>query len=71
MEEKTTIAVTKEVKNKIQEFGYKGETFSDILLRLYNSAVQRQLHDLLFNEEGCLTIEEARRELNKKWPKSR
>jgi len=70
MEEKTTIAVTKEVKKKISEFGNKGETFSDIILKLYNSAVQRQLHDLLFNEEGCLTIEEARKELNQKWPRS-
>jgi len=69
--ENTTIALTKELKEKIQEFGNKGETFSDILQRLYNSAVQRQLHDLLFNEEGCVTIEEARKELNKKWPRSR
>jgi len=69
--ENTTIALTKELKEKISEFGNKGETFSDILQRLYNSAVQRQLHDLLFNEEGCVTIEEARKELNKKWPRSR
>ena len=66
--ETTTIALSKELKQKISEFGNKGETFSDILLKLYNSAVQRQLHDLLFNEEGCVTIEEAMKEAKKRWP---
>lgn len=65
----TTIAVTKEVKEKISQFGNKGETFSDILLRLYNSAVQRQIHDLLFNEEGFISIDEAIARHKKKWPK--
>jgi len=68
--ETTTIAITKEVKEKISEFGKKGESYSDILLKLYNSAVQRQLHDLLFNEEGCITIEQAMKDAKeKKWSK--
>ncbi len=67
----TTIAVTKEVKEKIKEFGNKGENFSDILLKLYNSAVQRQLNDFLFNEKGFVPIEEAIAEAEKKWPKSK
>jgi predicted CopG family antitoxin len=69
--ETTTIALTKELKEKISEFGNKGETFSDILQRLYNSAVQRQLHDFLMNDKGDFSIEEARKELNKKWPRSK
>ncbi len=69
--EMTTIAVAKDVKEKIGEFGNKGETFSNILLRLYNSAVQRQLQDLLYNEEGFISIEQALAEAKKKWPKSK
>ena len=69
--ENTTIALSKELKEKISEFGNKGETFSDILLRLYNSAVQRQLHDFLFNEKGFIPIEQAIAEAEKKWPKSK
>ena len=69
--ETTTIALTKELKEKISEFGNKGETFSDILQRLYNSAVQRQLHDFLFNEKGFIPIEQAIAEAEKKWPKSK
>ncbi len=66
----TTIAVSREVKEKISEFGNKGETFSDILLKLYNSAVQRQLNDLLMSEEGCIPIEQAIKDAkDKKWLK--
>lgn len=67
----TTIAITKEVKKKISEFGSKGESYSDILLKLYNSAVQRQLNDFLFSEKGFIPIEEAIAEAEKKWPKSK
>ncbi len=69
--EHTTIAITKELKEKIKEFGSKGETFEDILLRLYKSAVNRQLHDLLMSSENTITIEEALAEAKKKWPKSK
>ncbi len=65
----TTIQVTKELKEKISSFGMKNETFNDILSRLYKSAVDRQLNDFLFNEEGFITIEKARKRLNKKWPR--
>ena len=66
----TTIAVTNEVKNEIMEFGLKGETYSDILKRLIASARKRMLHDLLFDEKDTITIEEARREVEKRWPRS-
>jgi len=65
----TTIAVRKDLKERIQEFGNKGETFSDILLKLVKSAEQRLLQDILMSENGCITIEEAIEEAEKKWPK--
>ncbi len=69
--EHTTIAITKDLKEKIKEFGNKGETFDDILLKLYKSAVERQLNDILFNEAGFIPIEVAMAEAKKKWPKSK
>ena len=66
--EMTTIALSKDLKNKISECGNKGETFSDILLKLYESALKKQLHDLFFNEKGFIPIEEAIAEAKKKWP---
>ena len=67
----TTIAITKELKQKIKEFGIKGETYSEILNRIVESAKERQLHDFLMNDEGTISIEEARKELDKKWPRSK
>ena len=67
----TTIAIRKDLKEKIATFGNKGETFSDVIERLYESAVKRQLHDLLMSEENTISIKEARKELDKKWPRSK
>ena len=61
----TTIAIPKNLKKKISEFGNKNETFSEILSKLVKSAEQRLLDDLLFSEEGCVTIEEAIKEAEK------
>jgi predicted CopG family antitoxin len=68
--ETTTIAITRDVKEGIMEFGNKGETYSDIIQKLLKSAKERQLHDLLMNEEGCIPIEQAIKEARKRWPKS-
>ena len=69
--DKTTISITKDIKEKIKEFGNKGESYTEILSKLYKSAVQRQFQDFLFNEKGFISIEEAISEAEKKWPKSR
>lgn len=69
--ENTTIAISNEIKNQIKEFGNKGETYSEIIARLISSAKKRQLHDLLMSEEDTFTIQEARKEVEKRWPKSR
>jgi len=65
----TTIAITTEIKEKIQEFGNKGETYSEIISRLLDSARKRQLHDLLMNEENTISIEEALDDAKKRWQK--
>ena len=67
--ENTTIAITNDIKNMIMEFGNKGETYSEILLKLVNSAKERQLHDLLMNEEDTISIDEALDNAKKRWQK--
>jgi len=69
--ENTTIAVSNKVKERIKEFGSKGETYSEIIDRLLESAIKRQLHDLLWDEKDTISIEEARRRIEKKWPRSK
>jgi len=65
----TTIAVTNEVKEKIKEFGNKGETYSGVIMKLIESAKERQLHDLLFSEENTVSIDNALSDAKKRWQK--
>ena len=67
--EQTTIALPKPLKQEIGEFGFKGEKYSEIIARLLKSAKERQLQDILMDDKGFVTIEEAMAEAEKKWPK--
>ena len=67
----TTIQLSKELKEKIASFGQKGESYDDILNRIYALAVKEQLREFLMSREGFIPIEEARKELDKKWPRSK
>ena len=68
--EDTTIAIKFDIKEKIKEFGNKGETYSNIILRLLESAKERQLYDLLMSEKDTIYIEEALANAKKQWQKS-
>ena len=65
----TTIQLSKETKNKISSFGVKGESYDEILKRIYSLAVKEQLKEFLMSDEGFIPIEEAIKEADKKWPK--
>jgi len=68
----STIQLSKETKKKISSFGVKGESYDDILKRIYSMAVKEQLRTFLMeDDEKFVSIEEARKELNKKWPRSK
>jgi hypothetical protein len=69
MTENTTIQVSRKVKDQISTFGLKGESFDTILDRLYKLAVKNQLKELLMSSENCISIEDAIKEADKKWPK--
>ena len=66
--DKTTIQISKEIKDKISSFGVKGESYEDILKRIYSIAVKEQLREFLMSDEGFVAIEEAIKEADKKWP---
>ena len=67
----TTIQISNEMKKKIASFGDKSESYDKILRRVYSLAVKEQIREFLMNDEGYITIEEARKELDKKWPRSK
>ena len=65
----TTIQLSKETKGKISSFGVKGESYDEILKRIYALAVKEQLRDFLMSDEGFIPIEEAIKVADKKWPR--
>ena len=67
----TTIQISKETKSLISTFGTKEDTYEDILKRMYDLAVKEQLREFLLSSENTISIDEARKELNKKWPRSK
>ena len=67
----TTIQISNETKNLISTFGVKGDTYEIIIKRMYDFAVKEQLREFLFSSEDAMSIDEARKELNKRWPRSK
>ncbi len=65
----TTIQLSKEMKEKIASFGTKGESYEEILERIYTIAAREQLREFLMSERGFVPIDEAIQEADKKWPK--
>ena len=67
--ETSTIQLSKKTKKKIASFGTKGESYDDILNRIYSMAIKEQIREFLMSDEGFIPIEEAIKEADKKWPK--
>lgn len=65
----TTIQLSKETKDKIASFGVKGESYDEIIRRIYSIAIKEQLRNFLMSDEGFIPIEDAIKEADKKWPR--
>lgn len=64
----TTIQLSKETKDKIASFGQKGESYDDIIKKIYNLAVKEQLRDFLMSDNDYIPIEAAIKEAEERWP---
>ena len=67
----TTIQLSNETKKKISSFGVKGESYDQILQRIYNMAVKTQFRELLMSSENTIPIEDAIKEAEERWPESK
>jgi len=66
MSENTTILISKGAREKIKEFGKKGDTYTDIINKMYKELKLKESLDMLMNTEGYLTIKQAREWTKKK-----
>ena len=64
----TTIQVDESTKKKLQSFGTKGDSYDDIINRIYSMAVKEQLRQFLF-EGDAISIDEAIVRAKKRWSK--
>ena len=68
---KSTVQLSPETKTMIGSFGIKGETFETIIKRIYSLAVKEQLREFLMSSENCISLEEFKKEIEEKWPRSK
>lgn len=63
----TTISISKETKEQIMEFGNKGETYDEILVRILTSSKERQVQEILMDEKDTISVREALSKAKKRW----
>tara|TARA_Y100000310_G_scaffold304461_1_gene343665 strand:- start:1051 stop:1269 length:219 start_codon:yes stop_codon:yes gene_type:complete len=66
MSDNTTILISKEAREKIKEFGKKGETYTDIINKMYKELRLKESTDMLMSTEGYWTLDQAREWTKKK-----
>lgn len=65
----STIQLSKETKEKISSFGSKGESYDQILNRIYSIAVKEQIRTFLMDDKDTIPIEEVLNKAKKRWQK--
>jgi hypothetical protein len=66
---KSSIQLSKETKELISTFGSKEDTYEDIIKRMYRLAVKEHLNEFLFSSKDTISLTQARKELDHKWPR--
>jgi hypothetical protein len=65
----TTIQLSEETKALIATFGTKEDTYEDIVKRMYHLAAKEQLREFLMSSHKTISLDEARKRLERKWPR--
>ena len=67
----STIQLSNKTKDLISTFGTKKDSYEDIIKRMYKLAVKEQLREFLLSSEDTISLEDARKELDREWPRSK
>ncbi len=60
----TTISISLDMKEKLRNLGRAGDTYEDVLQKMYEITRKHLLQTYLYDTTNCLTIDEARKRLN-------
>lgn len=65
----TTISVSKELKEKLRSLGRAGDSYDDIIKRMYEVTKRHLMLQYLYDESDSVPIDEAITQAKKKWPR--
>jgi len=68
---KSTIQISNETKRLISSFGVKGESYEDIIKRMYSFAVKEHFREFMKSAHDFVSLDEFENEIEKEWPKSK
>ncbi len=66
----TTIAISEDMKDKLRNLGRAGESYEEVIRRMYEVARKTMLMSFLYDGSDSITVDEAISQAKKKWPKS-
>jgi len=64
----TTISISNEMKENLRNLGRAGDTYEDVIRKMYEATRKNLLMTYLYDETDCIPIEQALAEAKKKWP---
>lgn len=66
----STISISNELKDKIRTLGNAGDSYQDIIEKMYEISRKNILLNYLYDETDSISLEEFGKEIKEKWPKS-
>ncbi|MFT4261371.1 MAG: hypothetical protein ACMXX9_02990 [Candidatus Woesearchaeota archaeon] len=66
----STISISKETKEKLKNLGRTGDSYEDVIKKMYEITKKQLILDYLYDEKDCITIDEAIEQSKKKWQES-
>lgn len=66
----TTISISQEMKEKLRNLGKAGDTYEDVIKKIYDIANEHILISYLHDTSDSVPIQDAIKEARKRWPKS-
>jgi predicted CopG family antitoxin len=65
----TTISISNEMKEKLRHLGKSGESYEDIIKKMYDLTKSNILLQYLYDESDSVSINDAISESKKRWRK--
>ncbi len=66
----TTISISEELKEKIRLLGKGGETYEEIIRRMYEVTKQHILLHYVYDQSDSVSVKEALEDAERRWPES-